>query len=282
MPDDQKRGSIDGLIEKAMSRLAERSPEAVADDERRERQRLGLGRRDYDQALARRLDEIRAMGRSGQAPRPPSQSATAEPASRRRCIGSGALLVAVLLSSAAGAAATWLFGPPAVQPAVPQVAAAGILPKAAAAPEPVAVPEPAKLVAESASIVSAPKRGDEDQVRELVERWRSAWASRDVDAYLACYGADFAPANGQQREAWAAARRKNIASRSSIIVATNGLTLERLDEQRMAARFFQDYASGSYIETAQAKTLLLVRNEAGWKIAGEWQGDAPAGALGTR
>lgn len=186
----------------------------------------------------------------------------------------GTLLVAVLLSSiaGAGAGAAWFAGPDATQQAVPSAPPAAVAPVVTAArPE----------VVEAASVAPAPTPSDEEQVRTLIENWRAAWAGRDVDAYLACYGADFTPANGQARDAWASARRKNISSRDSIIVATNGLTLERLDGQRMKVRFLQDYASGSYRETGQPKTLLLARGEAGWQIVGEWQGEAPATAVGA-
>jgi hypothetical protein len=268
MLDDQKRGNIDDVIEKAMSRLAERSPEAIAADEQRERKRLGLGRRDYDQVLADRLEDLRAMTGSGEATLPLAQPpASPGPASQRNCHRTGPMLVAILISAVAGAGAMRLALPGNPQPTQWPV------PATAAAP---ARPE----LAEVASVAPAPKPGDEDQVRELMERWRSAWAGRDVEAYLATYSADFTPANGQKHDAWVAARRKNISSRSNIAVGTNDLKLERLDARQMKARFLQDYASDAYRETAQAKTLLLVRSEAGWKIAGEWQGEAAAGAIG--
>lgn len=275
MQDDQKRGNLDNVIEKAMSRLADRSPDAVEADEQKERTRLGLGRRDYDQVLAERLDEIRAMGRLGQATLPADQPAPVEASlPQRTCHRTGTLLVAMLASTimGAGAGATWFAGPDATRQAAPSA------PPAAVAP--MAVPVRPEVV-EAPVVAPAPTPTDEEQVRSLVEYWRAAWAARDVDAYLACYATDFTPANGQSHEAWASARRKNIASRSSIIVATNGLTLERLDAQHMKARFLQDYAAGSYRETAQPKTLLLARGEAGWQIVGEWQGEAPAGAVGN-
>jgi ketosteroid isomerase-like protein len=275
MQDDQKRGNLDSVIEKAMSRLAERSPDVVEADEQKERKRLGLGRRDYDQVLVERLDEIRAMARLGQVTLPaPPAVASSDAAPQHTCHRTGTLLLAMLASTiiGAGAGAAWFAGPEATQRAAPAE------PPAAVAP--VAVPLRPEVVA-AAGLATAPGPGDDDQVRALVEAWRSAWAERDVDAYLACYSADFIPANGQTRDAWASARRKNIAGRSGIIVATNGLTLERLDGRQMKARFLQDYASGSYRETAQPKTLLVVRGEAGWQIAGEWQGEAPAAAVGA-
>jgi ketosteroid isomerase-like protein len=269
MQDDRKQEKIDNLIESAMRRLDARSPEKLAADDRKELERLDLGRRDYDVALAKRLVELRTViGENAAAvpPAPPPITAP-EPALQGSGFRTGTLLATALLSAVVGAGAMWLAIGDNPQPAAPQVATASAPPSVA-------------QVAIGRAQAAAPPPADDDLVREAIENWRSAWAGRDVDAYLACYSADFTPANGQKRDAWVAARRKSISTRSHIAVNTTEPKLERLDAQRMKAQFLQDYASGSYRETAQAKTLLLVRNEAGWKIAGEWQGQAPAGNLG--
>jgi hypothetical protein len=265
MVESLKHEPVLDVIELAMSRLAHRSPESAATDGRKEREKLDLGRRGYDLALAKRLEQLQAMdqGAHGMPPAP-----APEPAPQHRCLQTGILLALVMLSVAAGAGVTWL-----ATRANPEHVVA---PAAVVAP----VPVPSQVV-EAASIAPAPIATDEDQVRKLIENWRSAWAGREVDAYLACYVTDFTPANGQTHDVWTAARRKNIATRSSIIVAINDLKLERFDAQRMTAHFLQNYASGNYRETAQPKTLLLVRGEAGWQIAGEWQGEAPASAIDT-
>lgn len=273
MQDEQQREKIDSVIELAMSRLGQRSPASIAEEDRKQQERLDLGRRDYDVALAKRLDELRSVMGTGAAVAPPAaQPAVAlEAAMPNRGFQTGTLLVTALLSAMAGAGAMWLSIDSNPQPTIAAAPIAAIALPIATRSEVVA----------AAAVAPAPKPSDDELVRELVESWRAAWAGRDVDSYLACYSADFTPANGLQHDAWAAARRQNISTRSSIVVATHDLTLERLDDWRMKARFLQDYESGGYRETAQAKTLLLVRNESGWKIAGEWQGDAPASAFGN-
>ena len=279
MTDSPKREPIVDVIELAMSRLAHKSPDSIVAEDPKEREKLDLGRRGYDIALAKRLEQLRELS-SGAHDMPPTAqgpaAASVPPSKHPCCLRTGTLLLAMLLSILAGAAMTWLSTHVSPQPVVAPEPIAPVAPIA-----PVSAPALPEVV-EAPAVAPKPQPGDEDQARELLENWRSAWAGRDVETYLACYGADFAPANGQARDAWEAARRKNIATRSSIVVAMNGLTLERLDAQRMKASFLQDYASGNYRETAQPKTLLLVRSEAGWMIAGEWQGDVPAGALGNR
>ncbi|MBU1235556.1 MAG: hypothetical protein KJ634_00715 [Gammaproteobacteria bacterium] len=282
-----------------MSRLEGRSPDRVAAADRKEKERQDLGRRDYDATLAKRLEQLRnALGTINPVMPPAQQpalvavpasppAAVSVPAVQCRGMGAGTMFIAALLSAALGAGAMWLAVGAKPLPAAPQT-------EVASAPSvaPVAVPVQAAPVAEFApapTIVSEPAStvpvalpSDDDQVHELIDDWRLAWADRDVEAYLACYSPDFTPANGQTRDAWVEARRENITTRRYIVVKTNDLKLERLDARRMKASFLQDYESGRYRETAQPKTLLLVRGEAGWEIAGEWQGEAPASALAKR
>lgn len=141
--------------------------------------------------------------------------------------------------------------------ATPAIAAtaAPVTPAAAA---PAAAPLPAGL--------------DEAPVRALVEGWRAAWAKRDVDAYLGFYSATFVPADGKSRVQWAAARRKNISSRSAIEVGVRDVKIETKGADQVEVRFLQDYASGALREQGRSKILLLQRVSGEWRIVGERQG----------
>lgn len=55
------------------------------------------------------------------------------------------------------------------------------------------------------------------------------------------------------------------------------ISIERIAADRLKIEFQQDYSSGSYVEIAQPKTLLLVRTKGDWQIAGEWPGTRPVG-----
>jgi ketosteroid isomerase-like protein len=158
--------------------------------------------------------------------------------------------------------------PPAPEPQTRSISAAPVVPAPPTAVAPAAEALP--------STPPVPARSDEDQVRETLEAWRQAWSNRDSAAYLSHYSPDFAPPDGQNRTEWAAARRKNLASRTDISVQIHALQIERIAGDQMKLSFLQDYASGSYREKAQAKTLRMIRQDADWLIAGEWQGSPPA------
>ena len=144
-------------------------------------------------------------------------------------------------------------------------------------PETTTMPPP-----ETAAPIATPRlplHEDDRQARNLVERWRQAWATRNVDAYLGSYSADFSPAKGQTHANWAAARRAKLLAQTDISVQVHQMSIERINNHQLKVGFLQDYASGNYRETAQPKTLLLIRTGNDWRIAGEWQStDLPRSA----
>lgn len=257
---DSTQPDVSSVIESAMSRLAPGNDPANA--------RKNLGRRDYDLALAKRLEQLRtAMGEDappGTTPAAPTASAI--PASAPgRTFGAGTLAATALLSALAGAGLMWLATANDTPAPAAQIKPIGIAPAATILPPP-AIP---------VATAPPPILSTEDEVRERLESWRQAWASRDSEAYLRHYSPDFTPADGQKRADWAAARRKNLASRSDIDIQVRELRIEQIDDDRLKVSFLQDYASGNYREKSQEKTLLFVRHGPEWLIAGEWQGLAP-------
>lgn len=260
---------VNSVIESAMSRLDTAAP---GDSPRPDPAlaRKSLGRRDYDLALAHRLEQLRsAMGEDPPEATPAAAALAAVPhpitVAPGRTFGAGSLAATALFSALAGAGLMWLAV--GANPPLPEAPTRSIS-IAPAAPAPVAEPQP--------SPPPAPVRSDEDQVRETLEAWRQAWSNRDSAAYLSHYSPDFAPPDGQKRSEWAAARRKNLASRTDISVQIHALQIERIAGDQMKLSFLQDYASGSYREKSQAKTLRMIRQDGGWLIAGEWQGSPPA------
>ncbi len=146
----------------------------------------------------------------------------------------------------------------------PTPAAAPVAPpvKVAAAPAPVAkTPEPAPAPAPAAAPASTA------EIEAVVRGWASAWASQDMDRYLAAYGSDFAPAGGQSRKAWEEDRRARIVGKSSISVNLENLAI-KVDGQTATAKFRQVYRADN-LHIASRKTLELQRSGNQWHIRKE-------------
>lgn len=245
--------SIEAAMERVAKDVGEAIPNASSNKPR------SVGRRDYDKALSRRLNQLHhAMGIDDStpiplvAPPPPVESA------RHSSFEAGPLILTAFFSSLAGAGAMWLatgnVAPPHLPSAAPPALIAPVLD--------VAPPVAAAIVVKSA----------DSMARELVEDWRMAWSKRDTEAYLNFYSPAFMPADGSTRAHWAVARRKNLAGRPDIQVSVRELEITPLAEDRLKVSFQQDYISGNYREYALLKTLLLTLDSGRWQIVEEWSG----------
>ena len=261
------------LIESAMDRAArdaqEGAPIAASADSR-------LGRPECDRAHPLAPEQRSAASGNevnvATAPLQPARPTWA--AGQARTYRLSTVLLSGVFSALGTAGLMWL-----ANGAQQRGGAAVPAPQAAVAPAVLALDAKPTLAAVGAP-EPAPVDDDESQARAVLERWRQAWASRDVEAYLACYSRDFLPADGQTRSAWAATRRNKLSSRSDISLQVHDVRVERVDGDHLKVVFLQDYASGTYRESARPKTLLLARTGADWRIAGEWQGGLLAAPLG--
>lgn len=226
-------------------------------------------------AMERRLLQLKAaLGESSTRDLPPPSSAKASLQDQHasptpRLFRASTLFATALVSASSGATGAWVAantGSTLPGPSTPAVASR--VASDTVESTPVAVAAPSLAVSQAHPI----KLPDEQQVAESLERWRQAWSNRDVESYLAHYSPAFVPAGGQARDAWVAARKKNIAARASIDVQVHDLHVERIDAERMRLRFRQDYAAGSYREQGQTKVMELVREGAEWRIVAERQG----------
>lgn len=250
---------FDDVIESAMRRI----PPASATDPSLARN--SLGRRDYDQALAHRLAQLKtAMGEEGssQATRfikAPEVTAPGSPRPHRFSLG--ALLFTALISAAGGGALGFAY----------------LDRQQRTSPQPAPLlPAPVVSMPTPAPAAAAPLPDHVAEIRLRLEAWRTDWSRRDSTAYLSHYSPRFVPADGRNYESWAASRRKNLDNRKDIQVALLDVQVALLDESKATVRFAQDYAAGNYRETGQAKTLTLERQGGQWLIVSEWQGAPPA------
>jgi tetratricopeptide (TPR) repeat protein len=154
---------------------------------------------------------------------------------------------------------------PAAPPPPVKVAAApapvAAAPKAPEAKAPEAAPAPAPAPAPAASTAS------NAEVESAVRAWASAWASQDMDRYLAAYGPDFTPTGGQSRKGWEEDRRARIVGKSSISVNIENLAI-KVDGQNATAKFRQIYRADN-LNVSSRKTLDLQRSGNQWHIRKE-------------
>lgn len=139
----------------------------------------------------------------------------------------------------------------------------------ASTPAPDALPDDEPDAAATAD--AAPDEADTDTqaaIRASVQAWARAWSDQDVAAYLNSYAADFRPADGRSRAAWADNRRERVAAPERIRVGIDDFRITLLDDATAEVSFRQHYQSDTY-EDRVRKTLLMARTDDGWQILRE-------------
>lgn len=142
------------------------------------------------------------------------------------------------------------------------VAASNPVPPAAA---PQAVPAEARS-APTATTAVAP--GPADAILAAIERWRSAWSARDVDAYLSMYAESFRPPAGMSRAQWTSQRRERLKRAGRIDVKVVDPQVHMQGTGEALAEFTQVYESDVLKESGR-KTLALVQDRGDWRIRQE-------------
>jgi len=107
---------------------------------------------------------------------------------------------------------------------------------------------------------------DKQQIIDLVERWRLAWVSKQIEPYIAFYDDSFR--NGDKNLAeWK--KHKASLNRTYEFISVN-ISDIKVDwtAEGAAVSFRQEYRSDRYSAIGN-KTLFLVHNDLGWKIKRE-------------
>ena len=102
----------------------------------------------------------------------------------------------------------------------------------------------------------------------VVAAWARAWTSRDVDAYLAFYAADFVLPSGLSRADWEAQRRESIALPDRINVRLSGVKTRLNGPDKASVSFKQVYQSDR-ANTSTQKVLDLAWRDGNWLIVKE-------------
>ena len=137
------------------------------------------------------------------------------------------------------------------------------------APQPVAVdiaPEPEPATEKPAPAPAQVSAGPE--LRAAAESWAKAWSDRDVEAYLAAYGAEFAPADGTSRAQWEQTRRARLQQSSFIRVGLANMKVVEHGPEHAQISFDQHYQSDAFSDDVR-KILIMRKVDADWKIVEE-------------
>ena len=151
---------------------------------------------------------------------------------------------------------------PAAAPAAPAAA------PAAPAASPATTPPAADAKAAKSPEKAAEPKGGNDDVVKAVRAWAAAWASKDVNGYLAHYAKEFKTPKGESRADWEKGRRKRIMAPKKIEVGVESPKVKMIDDTRATVTFRQNYRSDS-LSISSTKTLSLVRVNDRWLIREE-------------
>lgn len=175
---------------------------------------------------------------------------------------------------------------PAPAPAKPAVTPVPALPAPAPAPTVVAKapPPPAPAASSDTSrptppVVSSPPAAPaaqaspaainaQQEARAAVQAWASAWARKDVEAYIAAYTPGFN--GGKARKAWEEERRARIEGKRNIAVALSDIET-RTQGDKVIVQFRQQYSADA-LRVSSRKTLELVNVSGRWLIQKESTG----------
>jgi adhesin transport system outer membrane protein len=112
---------------------------------------------------------------------------------------------------------------------------------------------------------------DEAQIRKAINDWITAWAKKNVEAYLAFYSSGFAPAGGGARESWVKQRSQRLAQPGTIELTIENLNVRLTGVDAAVSEFRQTYRSDAYQDVV-SKTLHWRREGGHWMITQETSG----------
>ncbi|MFH1152488.1 MAG: hypothetical protein V1793_01615, partial [Pseudomonadota bacterium] len=107
-----------------------------------------------------------------------------------------------------------------------------------------------------------------ETIEAFVSAWANAWATKNLDRYLACYSSSFIIPGGVSRDAWSRQRRQRILGPGFITVEVKKLTQKQTGPRMAKVEFVQQYRSDVHGDTV-VKTLDLAWDKGAWSIVRE-------------
>lgn len=107
------------------------------------------------------------------------------------------------------------------------------------------------------------------EVSYMVERWREAWSSGDLNRYLLSYSSNFKPENDLSFRQWQAERQSRVSPEKDIVIELDDFDVVMLEQlSSVVVEFNQHYQTGNYVENSR-KRLSLAKEQGAWKIMAE-------------
>ncbi len=110
-----------------------------------------------------------------------------------------------------------------------------------------------------------------------VSSWAKAWATQNLNDYLAHYGRNFIPENGLSRQQWRTRRAQRLQSPLFIDIRVENPRFYRQTDSRCRVEFYQNYTSESFSDRVR-KQLILERHDDLWLITREQLMDTGEGS----
>lgn len=105
-----------------------------------------------------------------------------------------------------------------------------------------------------------------EELYSFVEKWRTAWANKDLETYMNCYSPSFKSGN-QNKEEWRAKKSYLNQKYKFIAVQLHNIVI-KWTETGANVSFHQTYRSDQ-LQTSGTKTLYLVNKKNRWMIENE-------------
>lgn len=109
---------------------------------------------------------------------------------------------------------------------------------------------------------------DYENIKMTLQGWASAWSAQEVDLYLSFYAPEFKPGKNLRRGDWAKQRRLRLRKPEWVKVTLDNIQIEAIENNRVSARFVQEYQSDRYNDITH-KEILLQPSPEGWRILAE-------------
>jgi len=106
----------------------------------------------------------------------------------------------------------------------------------------------------------------ESEITLAVTTWSNAWASQDIDDYLASYAGSFTPAKGKSHKNWEKTRRARVSAPAGITHTISNEKIELIDDSNAKIRFKQYYKAVNRKAINTNKTLILKKVGSAWLI----------------